>query len=73
MTSAEAIRQLRTLIVGALSSAVSRQDHDVVFMLETVAEIARDGVDPIIELRIRRFWRLYGDCCPGNGRAVRHS
>jgi hypothetical protein len=67
MTDAEAIRELRTLIVGALASGMSRADPDVRFMLETVAEIARDGSDPVIELRIRRFRRLYGDCHPSNG------
>jgi predicted SprT family Zn-dependent metalloprotease len=62
MTDAEAIRQLRHLIVRAHArEGVAHIDADFRYMLQTVAEIARDGLDPVIELRIRRFTRLYGD------------
>ena len=65
MTSAEAIRELRLLVIAAVASGTPLRDRDVQFMLETVGEIARDGVDPVIELRIRRFRRLYGDARAG--------
>ena len=71
MTDAEAVRALRLLVIAAVASGTPLRDHDVQFMLETVGEVARDGCDPVIELRIRRWRRLYGGApVGGNGRAV---
>jgi hypothetical protein len=70
VTDAEAIKALRELLPAVMATG---DHHEVEHVLSTVGEIVRDGCDPVIELRIRRFRRLYGDCCPGNGRAVRHS
>jgi hypothetical protein len=55
MTSAEAIRELRPLIGWTMEGGGVPGDLEQ--MLATVAEIAREGADPVIELRIRRFRR----------------
>ena len=65
MTSAEAIRELRSLIVQGAHAGLPREQLN--YMLATVAEIVRDGIDPVIELRIRLFRRRVRMRQAGNG------
>jgi hypothetical protein len=65
MTSAEAIGELRLLVTQARASGAHA--GELLFMLYTAREIAERGVDPLAELRLRRFRRLYGDGHGGNG------
>ncbi len=68
MTAAEAVRELRMLFVQAMQAGAT---GDALHILETIREVALDGTDPVIELRIRRFRRLAGMRRGGNGAGPR--
>jgi hypothetical protein len=59
MTSAEALAELRRLLAAELSQP-SRDLAVVKSMLWDVYWVRRDGVTPLIELRLRRYRRRAG-------------
>lgn len=67
MTAPEALAELRRLALR-FRAEVPGDTFLLNQVIDTFSEVAADGVNPIIELRIRRFRRLAGD-----GHAAGHS
>jgi hypothetical protein len=59
MTAAEALAELRG-VIAALRSAPAPDGREIRWALWTAYEVAADGVDPVVELRIRHLRRRVG-------------